>query len=525
MIVQQSPVTAMAERPIGNQKPVISSSSPTSRRSEAKADGGVHGTRPFSRAASTIFNLPRLLGFKGVQANSSSFKAIQAPPPGVYKKTAKIMIIQKHKALPESNLQNSKLKIPHSKLLRKLEKNMRKMRDFVCRKNVILSFPRLYALIRSSMKLIRNIFAIFLLSITSTLAQPVVSPEVHADGSVTFRLPATNAVSVLLHCEGVTNSPGAKGTLMQKGTDGVWTFTTQPLAPDIYSYSFTMDGVDMIDPNNPFEKYNLRYTTSQVEVPGPDSLPWQIADVPHGELHRHLCKSAIANDEHTYTVYTPPGYNPASHKRYPVLYLLHGYTDDDTAWAQAGRANIILDNLIARGQAKPMIVVMPLGYGAPDILKVTGKADTNVLWQINLDRFSNLLLNEVMPRVQKEYHVSTDAKETAITGLSMGGAESLIVGLNHPNRFAWIGAFSTGGLTNYPVRFPTLNADANKKLRLVWVACGHDDGLYQGNKRFCEWLDGRGVRYTWVEMPGIHSYRVWRPFLTEFLPLLFQDSK
>jgi enterochelin esterase-like enzyme len=375
------------------------------------------------------------------------------------------------------------------------------------------------------MKPIKLVLAIFLLSITSALAQRVVSPEVHADGSVTFRLPATNAVSVLLHCEGVTNPPGAKGTPMQKGTDNVWTFTTQPLAPDIYSYSFNVDGVEMIDPNNPFQKYNLRNTTSQVEVPGPDSLPWQIEDVPHGELHRHLYKSAVARDEHTYTVYTPPGYNPSSRKRYPVLYLLHGYTDDDTAWSQVGRANIILDNLIARGQARPMIVVMPLGYGAPDVLKLTGTVDTNVLWQVNLDKFSNVLLDEVMPRVEKEYRVSTDAKQTAIAGLSMGGAESLTVGLNHPDRFAWIGAFSTGGLTNYPVRFPTLDSGANKKLRLVWVACGHDDHLYQGNRQFCAWLDGKGVRYTWMEMPGIHSYRVWRPFLVQFVPLLFQNSE
>jgi enterochelin esterase-like enzyme len=369
------------------------------------------------------------------------------------------------------------------------------------------------------------VLAVFLLSISSALAQRIVSPEVHADGSVTFRLPATNAVSVLLHFEGVTNPPGVKGTLMQKGTDNVWTFTTRPLAPDIYSYSFNVDGVEMIDPNNPFEKYNLHNTTSQVEVPGPDSLPWQIDDVPHGELHRHLYKSAVAHDEHTYTVYTPPGYNPVSHKRYPVLYLLHGYTDDDTAWSQAGRANIILDNLIARGQARSMIVVMPLGYGAPDVLKLTGTVDTNVLWQANLDKFSNVLLDEVMPRVEKEYRVSTDAKQTAIAGLSMGGAESLSVGLNHPNSFAWIGAFSTGGLTNYPVRFPALDSGANKKLRLVWVACGHDDHLYPVNKQFCAWLDAKGVRYTWVEMPGDHSYRVWRPFLAEFVPLLFKNSE
>jgi enterochelin esterase family protein len=171
-----------------------------------------------------------------------------------------------------------------------------------------------------------------------------------------------------------------------------------------------------------------------------------------------------------------------------------------------------------------MIVVMPLGYGAPDVLKLTGTVDTNVLWQVNLDKFSDLLLDEVMLRVEKEYRVSTDAKQTAIAGLSMGGAESLTVGLNHPDRFAWIGAFSTGGLTNYPVRFPMLDAAANRKLHLLWVACGHDDHLYQGNRQFCAWLDGKDVRYTWVEMLGDHSYRVWRPFLAQFVPLLFQDK-
>jgi enterochelin esterase-like enzyme len=369
----------------------------------------------------------------------------------------------------------------------------------------------------------KYIILAIVLSAMPAKAQQIISPEVHADGSVTFRFSATKAVKVLLHCESVTNSPGEKGTLMQKNASGVWTFTTPPLAPDIYGYSFNVDGVEMIDPNNPFLKYNLRYTVSQVEVPGPDSVPWQIEDVPHGELHRHLYKSAVGGDQRNFTVYTPPGYNPAGHKRYPVLYLLHGYTDDDTAWAQTGRANIILDNLIARGQARPMIVVMPLGYGTTDVLSVPGKPDTNALWQVNLDKFSATLLDEIIPQVEKEYRVATGPKNTAITGLSMGGAESLITGLNHPNRFEWIGAFSTGGLTNYPVRFPTLNAGANKKVRLLWIACGHDDGLYKSNRQFCEWLDSKGVRYTWVEMPGIHSYRVWRPFLAEFVPLLFQN--
>lgn len=374
----------------------------------------------------------------------------------------------------------------------------------------------------------KHILAALFLSITPAFAQLIVSPEVHSDGSVTFRLPAKNALSVLLHCEGVPNSPNEKGTAMQKGPDGVWTFTTGHLQPDIYGYTFEVDGVQMIDPNNPYLKYNLRNTVSQVEVPGPDSTPWQIKDVPHGDLRRHLYKSAVGGDERNFTVYTPPGYNPGSHRRYPVLYLLHGFTDDDTAWAQTGRANIILDNLIARGQAKPMIVVMPLGYGDTAVLKLTDngnrKVDQNPLWQTNLDRFTGMLLDEVMPQVEKEYHIAAGPKNTAIAGLSMGGAESLITGLNRLDRFGWIGAFSTGGLTNYPTRFPTLNFDDNKKIHLLWIACGHEDDLFKKNRQLCSWLDNKGIQYTWVQMRGIHSYRVWRPFLVQFASQLFQNK-
>jgi enterochelin esterase-like enzyme len=364
-----------------------------------------------------------------------------------------------------------------------------------------------------------------LLAATPALAQTVISPEVHPDNTVTFRFKAPKAREVLLHCEGVTNSPNKNGTTMQKMPDGVWTFTTGQLAPDIYSYTFILDGLTEIDPNNTYLKYNLHGSASQVEIPGPASTPWQIQDVPHGDLHRHLYKSAVGGDERNFTVYTPPGYNPSAHRRYPVLYLLHGYTDDDTAWTQTGRANIILDNLIARGLAKPMIMVMPLGYGDTGVLKLTGKIDENPLWQTNLDKFTGALLDEVMPQVEKEYRVATGPKSTAIAGLSMGGAESLITGLNHPDRFGWIGAFSTGGLNDYPARFPTLNDTMNKKIHLLWIACGHDDGLFESNRQLCGWLDSRGVQYDWVTMPGVHSYRVWRPFLAEFVPLLFQDKK
>ncbi|HUA65046.1 MAG TPA: alpha/beta hydrolase-fold protein, partial [Alphaproteobacteria bacterium] len=344
------------------------------------------------------------------------------------------------------------------------------------------------------------------------LALAVESPEVHPDGTVTFNLSAPKAREVQLHCEGVPDSA------MTKDASGVWTFTTKALDPDIYTYTFEVDGVRMIDPSNPFLKYNLLNSVSQVEVPGPDSLPWQMADVPHGELHRHFYKSAVCGDQRDYIVYTPPGYKPASSKRYPVLYLLHGFSDDTTAWTEAGRANIILDNLIARGQTKPMIVVMPLGYGDMAVLKAPDGPPGNAVRQRSLDKFTEALLTEVIPAVQSEYHVSNDRRSRAIAGLSMGGRESLSVGLNHLDEFSWIGAFSSGTITNYSTTFPTLDAGANKRIRLLWIGCGNDDHLLAGNQRFCDWLQSKDVRFTWVELPGQHSYRVWRRDLAQFVP-------
>ncbi|MEI6197481.1 MAG: alpha/beta hydrolase-fold protein, partial [Verrucomicrobiota bacterium] len=191
----------------------------------------------------------------------------------------------------------------------------------------------------------KNVFLIALLFSLPAFAQPIISPEVQSDGRVIFRLAAPNAKDVQLHCEGI------KSPAMQKDEHGVWAFTSDPLEPDIYAYSFSVDGLHVIDPSNPLLKYNLLNTDSQVHVPGPKSLPWEINDVPRGQLHRHFYKSAAAEDERDFIVYTPPGYDPSARKRYPVLYLLHGYSDDASAWSEVGRANVILDNLIARGQA------------------------------------------------------------------------------------------------------------------------------------------------------------------------------
>ena len=358
----------------------------------------------------------------------------------------------------------------------------------------------------------------FMLTVVPCLAQRVVSAEVQSDDSVTFRLRAPKAHEVQVNCEGV---PGSD---MTREPNGVWAFTTQPLEPDIYTYTFDVDGVRMTDPCNSFLKFNLLNSESQVEVPGPPSLPWQIAGVPHGELHQHFFHSTVANDDRDFIVYTPPGYDPCASNRYPVLYLLHGFSDDTTAWTQAGRADVILDNLIARGQARPMVVVMPLGYGMMDVLKAPEGPAGKALRQRSRDKFVESLLTEVMPPVEKEYRVSTDRRARAVAGLSMGGEEALVAGLNHLNDFAWVGAFSSGGMTNFPAMFHGLDAGANRKLRLLWIGCGSDDKLLESNRQLCDWLQDRGVQFTWVELPGQHSYRVWRRDLAQFAPLLFQGN-
>jgi enterochelin esterase-like enzyme len=351
-------------------------------------------------------------------------------------------------------------------------------------------------------------------------SQPLVSPEVDKERRVTFRLKAAEAKDVKVRCEGV------KATAMQKDDQGVWSLTTEPMEPDIYVYSFTIDGVHAIDPANALIKYNLLNIDSQVHVPGPKELLWEINDVPRGELHRHFYKSAVAGDERDFIVYTPPGYDPAGSKRYPTLYLLHGYSDDTTAWSTVGCANIILDNLIARKQARPMIVVMPLGYGTMEIVKAGWQRVRNrELWEKNQKQFREALLNEVIPQAEAAYRISAEQKSRAIAGLSMGGSESLQVGLSAQDKFGWIGAFSSGGLnTNFVSQFPNLDEKANDKLRLLWIGCGTEDGLMKNNRDLHEWLTSKNIRHTWKESLGAHSFRVWRRYLGEFAPLLFQEK-
>jgi len=348
----------------------------------------------------------------------------------------------------------------------------------------------------------------------------LITPEVHSDNSVTFRFRAPNAQEVKVTREGATQP-----LAMQKDDSGVWTVNSAPLPPDYYGYSIVVDGQRSIDPYNHLLKPNLLSTENMVHVQGPPSLPWELNDVPHGEVHHHFYRSAVANDDRDFYVYTPPGYDPAAKKTYPVLYLLHGYSDDASGWTAVGRANIILDNLIAQGRAKPMIVVMPLGYGTMEMIRVGwgGIFNHPEVREQNLTKFREALLTEVMPKVESEYRIIQDRNSRAIAGLSMGGSESLLTGLNNLDRFAWVGAFSAGGLPDpFDKAFRGLDANANPKLHLLWIACGTEDRLITANRNLREWLKTKGIQHADIETPGMHTWMVWRRNLAEFSGLLFR---
>jgi enterochelin esterase family protein len=355
------------------------------------------------------------------------------------------------------------------------------------------------------------------------------SPEVSADGSVTFRLRAANAKEVFVTGIG-------QRLPMQKDEQGVWTATTEPLKPDLYAYSFSVDGATFTDPGNPlFKPAYGSAGQSMVHVPG--DVIWEPSpNVARGAITRHFYHSAVAGDDRDYWVYTPANYDPKRKEPYPVLYLLHGLGDDASGWIESGAANVILDNLIAQGKAKPMLMVNTLGYG-------TSGGPRGAMAGDMVPNFARTVLEEVMPQVEKAYNATKDRNQRAIAGLSMGGAEALFTGLNHLDRFAWVGSFSgafimwpranaapraaPGGQSMAPSdferSFPNLDAKANSQIRLLWIACGVDDGLNTVNRQFKDWLKSKNIQFTDLEIPGYaHVWPLWRRNLAELAPLLFQ---
>jgi len=356
------------------------------------------------------------------------------------------------------------------------------------------------------------------------------SPEIGADGRATFRLRAPNAKEIIVSL-GQTRLP------MQKDEQGVWSATSDVLAPNYYTYSFVVDGTTINDSANRRVETSFGSSRSMFVIPGPE--PW-LPDpgVPRGAITRHTFRSAIANDERDFLVYTPPGYEAKRSRAYPTLYLLHGLGDDAERWMNGGGANVILDNLIAKGTAVPMVVVTTLGYGVNN-----GPAGAST--PESIPAYTKILLTEVMPVVEKTYNVASSRDQRAIAGLSMGGAEALFTGLNHLDKFAWIGSFSgafvmwrstagidgnAGGGTSpssstavFEKTFPSLDAKANASLRLLWITCGTADGLMGVNREFKDWLRSKNVRFTEEEVPDMgHVWPLLRRNLVDFAQKVFQ---
>jgi enterochelin esterase-like enzyme len=366
------------------------------------------------------------------------------------------------------------------------------------------------------MKLISAACAILACIIPSGWAQnpPALhSPEIAADRSVTFRVRAPKATEIILTGEFMRgNKP------LQKSGDGVWSVTVGPLEPEIYNYNFTIDGVKTIDPNNPEVKSGSTPSTisSILEIRGAHPAFYDAQNVPHGEIHTIWYESKSLKTIRRMTIYTPPGYDRGN-TRYPALYLFHGANADETAWTRLGRVNLILDNLLAAGKSKPFVVVMPFGYGVPPGSPSAPGENTT--------QFGRDLMEDVIPFVDSHYRVYNDRAQRAIAGLSMGGGESLEIGLSHLELFSYVGGFSAAlRPAEFQKTYGRLTSDpqaANRKLKLLWIGCGTDDTLFPAAESFSKFLDAGKVKHVLKQSEGAHTWMVWRRYLYEFAPQLF----
>ncbi len=342
----------------------------------------------------------------------------------------------------------------------------------------------------------------------STQSLRIVSPEVLSDRRLTFRYYAPHAAQVEIWGDW----PTPNGGVMSRNDAGVWSLTLGPVPAGIWSYNLKVDGQYTTDPGNPRIKFSSYRNASVIEFPG--NFPWDRHEgVPHGIIHLHDYVSTAIGGTRRLRVYTPPGYGTDSAASYPVLYLLHGSGDNESSWTEFGRANVILDNLIAAGSTTPMIVVMTEGEVPTD----TADGRTT-----RVDGFSKDLLGQVMPMVNSQYRVRAGAESCAIAGLSMGANQALMIGLHHPEQFAWVGGMSSA--IHDPV--PAF-ADASLlpgAFRLIWLSCGVDDRLLPLNRGVHQLLLSRKVQHQYTETPGRHAWPVWRNNLITLAPLLFKNA-
>jgi len=305
---------------------------------------------------------------------------------------------------------------------------------------------------------------------------------------------------------------------LAKGVQGVWSVLVSDLTPDVYTYDFSVDGVKTFDPKNAQYKEGENGLSNIFELPGKEADYCAVKNVPHGKVEKIWFSSSVTNTTGRFHIYTPPGYEKMKGPL-PVLYLQHGGGDNDAAWITAGKANFILDNLLAEGKIKPMIVVMPMGHPASGFFMEPGT---------DADPYYKQLFNEIMPYIESHYKVSAKREDKAFAGLSMGGLQALNIALFNPDKFGYVLPLSTG---YFPPQLKTIeekystqlkNPEINR-LKLFWIAMGGEkDIAYQNGKNVLAMFDKYGIKYVTNDYPAGHTFITWRHNLLEFAPLLFR---
>ena len=354
-----------------------------------------------------------------------------------------------------------------------------------------------------------------------SVKQSIVSPELHPDRRATFRLHAPEADQVSL------SARFANGLCpMNKEDKGIWSITVGPIEPGIHRYNFDIGGERFVDSHNHNIAFEWRSNSlSLIEVPGVHPAHYAERPVPHGVVHLHRYESKSLGVTRPLSVYTPPGYDEEQSAGFPVLYLLHGGGGTEVRWLQEGRANLILDNLIAEGKAVPMVVVMPLVHPFPVTTSTSIGARRSIGERLKrLGAFDEDLVSDIIPYVEKHYRVERGSKKRALAGLSMGGGQTLHSGIKHLDTFDWLGVFSSGirQELQYEETHGSYLDAANDELELFWIACGEDDFLIEWNNMMLALLERRGVGHTYVPSKGGHTYENWRAYLHEFPQLLFR---
>jgi enterochelin esterase-like enzyme len=362
-------------------------------------------------------------------------------------------------------------------------------------------------------------------------------PRIHADLSVDFKISAPAAQKVQVRVPGATLD-------MVRHEDGTWTATSAPLVPGFHYYSLLVDGVEVSDPASK-TYFGIARDASGIEIPEKGVDFYTVKNVPHGEVREHWYFSKVTNAWRRCFVYTPPGYDTQPGTRYPVLYLQHGAGEDETGWIRQGHANFILDNLLAEGKAKPMLIVMDRGYATKDGSGVKpifgpnapalGSPESLKNMQALTAAFEDVVVQDVVPVIDAAYRTIPDREHRALAGLSMGAMQSFHIGFRHLDTFAYIGGFSGapagfvfgGDAYDAKTFYGGIFADPeafNARVRLLWVGVGSAEGerMYNGVKGFADTMTKAGIHHVYYESPGTaHEWQTWRRDLKDFAPRLF----